>query len=339
MKRFTPIVICLALLLTACGGGGSSSSGATSGSLPASRPAGTVSGVAFDGVVSGGTVSIYDFSHGSKGALLGSGQTGNDGLFSIAIVTPDKPVLVEVEAGAYLEEASGLQVQIDRTKGQKLSAVQLYQSGQPLTVNTTFFTTVAAGLAEYLVQGQGRAVTEAVQTANAQISAWAGFDIVATSPLNVADAANRAAVLTDRLQYGFVAAAVSELTRQVSVAAGQPEHSTWTSIAFIQAAYDDIRADGVLDGVGPSGAISLGGTALNGDTYRATLAERLLQFVVGAKNGTGLGFDEVLPFATTLGGNAGDTFGGTAPSVDFTAAKPTVTQFIPAEGQTVSGSY
>ena len=306
MNIFTPIVIFLTLILTACGGGGSSSDGSTSGSLPGSRPAGTVSGVAFDGVVSGGTVSIYDFSSGSKGALLGSGQTGNDGLFSISIVTPDKPILIEVEGGAYLEEASGLQVQIDRSKDQKLSAVQLYQSGQPLTVNTTFFTTLATGLAEYLVQTQGRAVTDAVQAANQQISAWAGFDIVRTSPLNVADPANRAAVLTDQLQYGFVSAALSELTRQVSVTAGQPEHSTWTSIAFIQAAYEDIRADGVLDGADTSGAINLGGTALNGDTYRATLAERLLQFTEGTKNATGLGFDEVLPFARTLGGNAGD---------------------------------
>ena len=191
MNFFTPIVISLALILTACGGGGSSSSDSTSGSLPASRPAGTVSGVAFDSVVSGGTVSIYDFTTGTKGALLGSGQTGADGQFSIEIVTPDKPILIEVEGGAYLEEASGLQVQIDQSNGQKLSAVQLYQSGQPVTVNTTFFTTLATGLAEYLVQTQGRAVADAVQAANQQISTWAGFDIVKTSPLNVADPANR----------------------------------------------------------------------------------------------------------------------------------------------------
>ena len=334
MKRLIPLVLLLVAGLTACGGG---SGGDTSGSLPASRPAGTVSGVAFDGVVSGGTVSIYDFSSGSKGALLGSGQTAADGRFAVSIVTPDKPIIIEVAEGAYLEEASGLQVQIDPTKGQKLAAVQLYQSGQSVVVNTTFFTTLAAGLAEHLVE-EGRAVSDAVQTANAQLSAWAGFDIVATSPLNVADAANRAAVLTDPLRYGFISAALSELTRQVSTAAGQPAHSTWTSSAFIQSAYDDMRADGVLDGVGASGPISVGSTALTGDTYRATLAERLLQFVTSPKNGTGLDFDAVLPFAQSLGSNAGATFNG-APAVDFTATKPTVTQFIPADGSTISGSF
>ena len=96
MKRFTPIVICLAFLLTACGGGGASSSGSTWGSLPPTRPAGTVSGVAFDGVVSGGTVSIYDFSSGARGDLLGSGQTGTDGRFAISIVSSDTPILIEV---------------------------------------------------------------------------------------------------------------------------------------------------------------------------------------------------------------------------------------------------
>ncbi|HEB85710.1 MAG TPA: hypothetical protein ENI68_01645, partial [Gammaproteobacteria bacterium] len=292
MNYFTPIVIFLVLVLTACGG--SSGGGSTSGSLPTSRPAGTVSGVAFDGVVSGGTVSIYDFGSGSKGASLGSGQTGNDGQFSIEIITPDKPILIEVEGGAYLEEASGLQVQIDPSKDQKLSAVQLYQSGQPLIVNTTFFTTLATGLAEYSVQAEGRSAADAIQAANQEISGWAGFDVIKTLPIDVTDPVNRTAVLTDQLRAGLVAAGISELTRQVSVDAGQPEHSTWNSIAFIQTAYDDIRADGVLNGLDATGMISLGSTVINADTYRATLAERILQFAEDSRNSTGLGFNEAL---------------------------------------------
>ena len=85
-------------------------------------------------------------------------------------------------------------------------------------------------------------------------------------------------------------------------------HSTWPSIAFIRAAYDDVRVDGLLDGRGPAGAVALGNLALTADVYRATLSERLMQFVVSNKNNTTLGFDGVLPFADTLNAFAGGLF-------------------------------
>ena len=299
---------------------------------------GAVSGTALDGLIIGGDVSIYDFTGAVKGQLLGSGTTDNKGLYAVPIVSPDRPILIEIDGGFYIEEATGVQIQVDRSLGYKLSAVQLYQSGVPVTMNATFFTTVATGLVEYLVHTQGEAISNAILQANQQVSSWASFDVERTVPVDVSDPINAGPFLTDELRYGFTSAAISELTKQVNLDAGFDAHSTWPSIAFIQAAYDDVRVDGLLDGRGPAGAVSLGNLALTADVYRATLAERLMQFVVSNRNNTTLGFDEVLPFANTLNAFAGGLFAN-QPGVDFTTTvHPTVTQFLPADGETIGNA-
>ena len=119
---------------------------------------------------------------------------------------------------------------------------------------------------------------------------------------------------------------------------GEPAHSRWPSIAFIRAAYDDVRVDGLLDGRGSAGAVALGNLSLTADVYRATLAERLMQFVVSNQNNTALGFDAVLPFANTLNAFAGGLFAN-QPGIDFkTTVRPTATQFLPANGDTIGNA-
>ena len=165
--------------------------------------AGPVSGTALDGLIIDGDVKIYDFTGAVKGALLGSGKTDNKGLYSISIISPDRPILIEIDGGFYIEEATGVQIQVDRALGYKLSAVQLYQSGVPVTMNATFFTTVATGLVEYQVLNQGVAIDNAILSANQQMSSWAGFDIETTVPVDVSDPINASPFLTDELRYGF----------------------------------------------------------------------------------------------------------------------------------------
>ena len=260
------------------------------------------------------------------------------GLYSVSIISPDRPILIEITNGFYVEESTGLEIQLDATKGHLLSAVQFYQSGVPVTMNATFFTTIATGLAEYLVQTRGNAINNAVLQANQQVSSWAGFDIETTVPVDVSIPSSASAFLTDEHRYGFVAAGISELTRQVNVDAGEPAHRVWPSIAFIRAAYDDVRVDGLLDGRGSAGAVTLGNLSLTADVYRATLAARLMQFVVSNKNNTTLGFDEVLPFANTLNAFAGGLFAN-QPGVDFkTTVRPTATQFLPANSDTIGNA-
>lgn len=338
MKKLIAFFVTGVLVLAGCGGGGATDG--TTGDLPDTRPSAVVSGTAFDGLIINGTVNIYDWSTGKKGALLASGQTDGQGLYSISISTPDKPILVEVTNGYYIEEASGVQIQLKPDQGQKLLAVTYYRSGVPVTISATFFTTIATGYAEYLVS-QGMSPTNAVVNSNSEISQWAGFDIETTTPLDAANVSNASPVLTDGLRYGLVAAGISELTKQIHIDLGQQPHATWPSVHIIGLAYDDVRADGLLDGRGNGGQpLAVGNLALNIDTFRATLADYILRFVArNSRNATGLIFDDVRDFALALNKYVSAVFGNTSPGTDISQSFPSVQQFTPEEGTIVSGTF
>lgn len=326
-----------AVSLAACGGGGGGS-GSGGRDVAPERPVALVSGTAFDGLIIGGDVKVWDYTGGKKGSLLGTTKTNGQGLYSISLSTSDKPVLVEVEGGYYIEESSGVQVQVDKTKGHKMLAVEYYESGKSLDVSATFFTNVATGLFEYMVRAQGISEEVAVERAYAEVDAWAGFDTRRTHPVDVSDFANATPFMTDQHRYGFVAAGVSVKSLEVGNASGAGVHDFYTSIVFNQLAYQDVVFDGLLDGVGKAGRLSFGNTTLNGNSYRDQLALAMLRFANGDRNTTGMVFNDLLPFATKINQYAGDLFEGTV-APDITAIEPVISQFVPANGEVMSGSF
>jgi len=327
------------LALTGCGGGGGSGRSVDDdvSNLPGARPKANVSGVAFDGLIIGGTVDIFDFTSGAKGEKLGSTKTDGSGLYSISLSTSDKPILIEITGGYYIEEATGKQIQVDKTKGHKLLAIEYYESGKAIEISTTFFSTVATGYAEYLMS-EGMNAESAIERAYQQVDSWAGFNTRKTVPVAVNDSQNVTPFITDPHRYGFVAAAISELTRVLGKNSGNGEHNDFSSISFIIAAYKDIKVDGILDGRDAGGTISFAGYPLNSNTYRDLIALRMLQFVQAARNTTSLGFTDVLAFASTINLFSDEIFNyQSAP--DITKSQPSVSQFLPAEGETISGGY
>jgi hypothetical protein len=323
----------LLLLLVSCGGGGD-------GSRPASVPFDAViSGTVFDGAVRDGTVNIYDWTTGAKGNLIGSVVTDSQGKFSLTRQTLSTEVLFEVISGFYFEEATNSLIQLDGDQGLTLRAVEVLVPGAPSTIQVTGITTAATGLAEFLV-GQGVTAQNAVIAANQVISDWMGFDIVTVEPLDVVDPANASSTLTQRHKYGFVSAGVSELTKRADLDAFRTPHTKWTSIAFYNLMYRDIRADGLFNGLAAGGSpLRLDNTDLSRDFYRVILAERLMQFVLGASNNTTLDFDTVLPFASQLNLHTGEIFGGVPPAADIRNATTRIVNFLPPDGVTISGNY
>lgn len=330
-----------ALSITACGGGGGGDGGSIDDddrNLPPARPTAGVIGVAFDGLIINGDVRIYDFTGAVKGTLLGETKTDGQGLYAIELSTASKPILIEIDGGYYIEEASGIQVQVDRSKGRKLLAVEYYESGSALDVSATFFSTVATGLVEYIVSQQGLGVDVAIERAYQQVDAWAGFDTRRTIPVDVSDPASATPYITDAHRYGYVAAGISTITKAVGDATDAGLHDTYTSIGFIQTAYDDVKVDGLLDGNGSKGRITFGNVMIDANTYRSELALKILQFVRSGRNYAGLEFNEVLPFASQVNLYTGDLF-GTVAAPDIKLSAPTITQFIPANGAVINGSY
>lgn len=340
------ILLIGALSLAGCGGSDGGSVTDSAENLPSARPVSSLAGYGFDGLIIDGDVNVYDFTGGNQGALLVSGKTDGQGFYEVSLSTSDKAVLIVVDGGFYTEEASGVQVPVDKSKGHKMMAVEYYQSGRAIDVSATFFTNIATGYFKYLVKNQGFSEDVAVERAYAAVDAWAGFDTRRTQPVDVSDFANATPYMTDAHRYGFVAAGVSTISLEVGKeVGGSGVHGYYTSIAFNQLAYEDVAYDGLLDGVGSTGRLTFGKRSLNSNSYRDQLALSMLRFVknnqwddIDFRNATGMSFDDLLPFAAQINHDAGDLFGGVV-APDITTSQPVITQFVPANGTVMSGTW
>jgi len=264
-----------------------------------------------------------------KALCLEQRKQGTSGLFAIDIVSPDTPILIKITGGYYFEEASGKQIQLDRDLGHQLTAVAYYISGQQIIISTTFFSTLAHGLAEHYIASNTFSVSNAIIEANRIMTNWAGFDTATTTPLDVANVANitTSSNISDGHKYGYVSAAISKLTYQIHVDSNVDPHTAWPSIQFIQLAYQDIQ-DGVMDGKANGTQLMLGLMKLDANIYRDILAARLLQFTLLDKNKAGLTFNDLKPFASQLNTVSGTIFNNTV-APDITTNTPTIEMMTP----------
>jgi hypothetical protein len=329
-------VIALASLLSACGGGGG-------GSTADTRPPGTVEGVAHDAPLINAPIKVYAWDSGSKGGLLGSGSTGPDGDYELSITSPSRPVLVVAgDGGSYVEEASGVSVSL--VAGQTLSAITNYESGQKITVQVTPFTHLAACYAEYLL-GKGDRVVDAITLSNSMVSSLVGVEIIRTKPLDVTNPSSANYDLTPGHKYGFLTAGISEAMAYISEQNGLAAHSQrhLTSIHWANVACNDIRADGLLDGVGYYDSASTGisdlafGTYdIDPDTYRTLVAQKMLAFTRNTRNASTLDVSDLLTFANALSTSTDPVWAGVPGSpVDDTG--PTIAASL-AIGSYIAGT-
>ena len=308
-------------LLTACGG---------SSDVPEARPSAVVSGYAVDGAIIDGTVNVYAFADGIKGERLGGGVTDGEGFYSINIRAPSQPVLIEVTGGRYVEHASGVEVTL--RDGQRLRSVALYESGQPLAVMVTPLTHLVSALTEFKI-GDGVPVDGAVRQAALDVATVFAVDVMSILPLDITDARHASSALTDEHLYGFLLAALSSWTAWASEQNGVEPHTSYTSIGLSQILYDDVRADGVLDGVGvnqsgESMALAFGQVSLDQEVYRAALAQQMLAMAYSEVNKTGLTTDILLASAQNLAASNHAVFGGLEPD-PLTGEPPTIINVEP----------
>ena len=111
MRPSTLFIVTAAALLCACGGGHAPAG-------PAVPPSTGKSYVVWP--VSNGTVTVYRFDGGTRGAAVGTTQTDKAGAFELHLSAPATgPLLVVVSSGSYSEPATGTPVFVD---GYELSA-------------------------------------------------------------------------------------------------------------------------------------------------------------------------------------------------------------------------
>lgn len=321
-RTWTFGVFLISVLVAACSGGGSSA--------PPPVPTGSASGTVLDGLIMNGTVTAYDYSTGSKGAVLGQATTDSKtGMYSLSLQVESRPVLLEITGGYYNEEMDP-STNIPLDAGDKMQAVINYTTGAAVTTSITAMTTVAAGLAAYEIK-HGTAVGPSIDDANHRISNLVGLDIIKTLPLEITDPANASSTLTPGLQYGFLAGGIS-MWASKNYPATEPSAfiKPYISIKFVQLMYQDIIADGLLDGHGfdSNGTaiqISFGNVPLSPTVYRQGLGVSMLQMADNTNNKTGLNSSKVLSYAQAFAGSTDAMFAGvtpqpiTSPTVAITA--------------------
>ena len=301
-------------LLSGCGGGGTPGSSGVTGST---IPVGAVSGTSFDGLVINGTVSVYDFTTGRKGALLAQAATDGLGLYNVSLQVESRPVLLELTGGYYIEEA-GPKANVSLATNHKLMAVANYTTGSSLKAAVTTYSYLAAGLAQYEIS-KGTAVATAIDNANQRLSSLVGVNILTTTPKEIIDVANASATLTPELRYGFLAGAISFWTYNHAPSAVAAHQPPYTSIDFAQLAYQDIAADGLLDGFGidSTGAkaqLSFGTIPLSPAVYRLDIGTAIVKMAGNTNNKTGLTGAQVLSFANSYIANTDPIFNNVAPT-------------------------
>jgi hypothetical protein len=322
--------------LISCGGGGGG------GKKPEERPAGEVLGVAHDGPIQNGNISAFTYTSKGKGDLLASGLTNDVGDYSLSIKSADVPVYLEVTTGAYEEEASGRRVTLSGS--QKLTAVTFYESGKPVNLQLTQYTTWAQCYSDYLIEKKGATIGNAIVEATETFGNLAGVPIIATRPIDITDEKSFSAFLTPGLRYGYLLAGISGLTKDLAELNNVQPHSSeqYTSIYFTGVVCADIKHDGLMNGIGapsegnPTGQLYIGKVALNQEHYRTMIGQNILEVAADPEiNKAGIQPADLLSFANNISLNGHNIFAGVPPqAVDITG--PTITPGLP-DGSLVSG--
>ena len=263
-----------------------------------------ISGIAFDNLLTEASVKILTLS----GQQIGEGETDEFGRFSISIDrgTPSQPLRLVVTGGQYTEESSG--VRVDQPDNTHISALVNYTSGENLESTVSYLTTLAAGYAEFQISGD---VEEslAIGQATSAISSVFGVNVQDIEPVDITNAINANIALNDALKYSLITAALSETTFQVGSLNTVGVHTLYNSSVFIESAYQDIKFDGLLNGIDGQGAMTLGIYALSADVYRHTHALNMLNIANNTRNKTQLSSADILASAVSINNSNHPIFG------------------------------
>ncbi len=299
-------MILASLLLVSCGGGG----GTTLPPKPIIIPTGSITVNAVLGPIQNADVTVYKYTKGfiAKENILSQATqvTDTNGKYTIDIQSVTNPILVCVSKGSYVEEASDLnsKLNISFSDSDLLCAVSNYISGSDVNINITFFTHLAYGLTINNINN-GAKVKDAINNSNQTINDWLGgkLNILSTVPKQITNPnsipANINNPLTPEHQYGFANAAISQLMKWVANKNKISPFTNITSIIFAQRAFEDISADGILDGKAGVNKLALV-EPITEDLYRHKLALNMLIMANAPENNSTLTVDNIFSYAESI---------------------------------------
>ncbi|GAO05072.1 hypothetical protein PSR1_03979 [Anaeromyxobacter sp. PSR-1] len=263
-----------------------------------------MTGTAFMGAMSGGTVTAYAVSGGARGQALAAAPLGASGAFSVGLGAYSGPVMLEVAGATFEDEATGTSMPM--ASGDVLTAcIPSVASGATTSgVQVTPLTTMAQAMAQGMPGGMTAATAAA---ANAGIGSYfmAG-DVLGTMPMDPSVAGSGTGATQDQRDHGMAIAAMSEYARSVGM--------TGSSSAMVTAMAED-ASDGVMNGMmggtgismgGMGGGMMGGGPGMMSATAGTTgLSGAMTAFAGSAMNRSGVTLASVQALVNQLAGSTG----------------------------------
>lgn len=317
----------------ACQGGRPDITGSVGGGQQTGA-GGSLAGVAIKGRIARAAVRVFRLEAGKRAAQVGTGQTGEDGAWSVDVGLSEGPFLVVVSGGSFVDEASGAAIQLNTDELTAL--VPEFKSGGKLEgVLVTPVSHFAAAQALYYVRANGKSVQEAYDAAwtnmNGHFGFGASFDWRTTIPVDAT--VSTSSQLDGPGRMGLLLAALSQEARTLSEELKLTPGGSVNALSLTEALYADISYDGLFDGVGGQGPIVLPSSGvlapyrLTGDTARYELASALANWLSNPLNKYRATLADVQPLLRELSkssspalfSTAGRDFDSTPPSLSFVA--------------------
>ncbi len=206
----------------------------------------SVSGVAIDGPISGGSVAVAQYQSDGSVVPLGTVTTGRDGAFQITSLfdLSGGPVSFTLTGGSNIDIASGATV--NTPTGVSLTTLIPASDLTHSTVVLTPFASLEATEAQALASSQGLSMDQALSKARTDWNGFLGFDPAEVPPSNLANgpaSANASGI------YGLLLAGLSQFTNHI----GQTQSlapGTANPLGILPLLEQDLQ-DGVFNGLAP----------------------------------------------------------------------------------------
>lgn len=196
----------------------------------------TVSGTAFNGTVTSGTMMAFAVNSGVMGAQIASAAVDAQGNFTMPLGSYTGGVMLQMSGASYIDEAT--KTTMTMAAGEFMSALlPAVASGANVT---GIWVTPVTSMAQTRAQGMTGGMTDAnIAAANAAMGNYFSVtDILHTKPMNPTVAGASAGASTDARNYGMTVAAMSQSAKTLNM----------TSSSTLVTAMMNDASDGVMNG-------------------------------------------------------------------------------------------
>lgn len=274
------LLIASLALISGCGGGGGGGE-STPSVPPVTGTAGTITGTAIKGPVGNATVTAFSINNGIMGGQIGTGQTDNQGNFSIPVGDHSGAVMLQMRGGSYMDEATGTTMPMQQSDVMTCVIPSMAAGSTVSGIQMTPLTSVAQTMAQGMTGGMTPAN---ITTANNAVGNYFMVnDILHTQPMNPLMQGAGGGADQNMKDYGMAMAAMSQYAKTI----GMPFSSGMVTSMMNDA------SDGHMNGMMGNSSITMGGGMMGGSMMSSNagtsgLANAMTQFIQSPMNKSGV---------------------------------------------------